>query len=130
MGVRYPSVAVTGPGAAYPASGAETVILTTPPLNIPLDFAQVFLHWYIVYGVGTSTTGITMRLRRGTTTGGTLMNTGNLVQVTGGTGVIVSGCFVDTPGAVAAQQYSLTIAGTATAGAGTYGEGCMLAYAL
>src|SRR5229473_2284251 len=107
MGVRFPSVATTTV-LGVSIAGGETVMCTTPPLNIPLDFAQVLLFWYCILLSNTTGTTVTWRLRRGTTTAGALIN----VPQTNPTGAAVqlmfSGCYIDTPGAVAAQQYSLT----------------------
>jgi hypothetical protein len=119
MGVHFPTAASSTILASLPASGAETVICTTPPLNLILDFAQVLLFWYLVTTVGTGTTGMSYRIRRGTTTSGTQINPVDGPQpVVASQNWFQSGCFIDTPGAVAGQQYSLTIQGAATTGAG------------
>ena len=130
MGVRFGSVSTIVNVGVLPATGAETVIMTTPPLTLPLDSAQIFLFWYFLGNTGASTTVLTWRLRRGTTTGGTLINSGNGVGVTAAVNATLSGCYNDTPGAVAGQQYSWTLQGTSTAGAGTFLEGCMTAMVL
>lgn len=131
MGVRFPSIATTFFVGPLPASAVETVILTTPPLNISLDFAQIIICWACNITAGTGTTGLTFRVRRGTTTGGPSVTATAwpLTLAAGNTG-IGSGCYVDTPGAVAGQQYSLTVIQTGATVAGVYNDGCLLAFAL
>src|SRR5258708_3089060 len=116
MGVRFPSVSTTTILGTLPANGAETIIATTPPLNLPLDFAQVILLWYFLGNSGASTTALNFILRRGTTVAGTLINVISGALVTAASGVRFSGCYVDTPGAVAGQQYSLSESGVGTTG--------------
>ncbi len=131
MGVRFPSVATTTIVNALPASGAETVILTTPPLNLALDFEQIFIFWYCTLFLGTGTATLLTSLRRGTTVAGALLTSGlSPLTVTAGNNEMVSGCFIDTPGAVAGQQYSLTMAQNIATVAGTLRDVCMIAFAL
>ncbi len=130
MGVRYPSVSTTTILGTLPANGAETIIATTPPLNLPLDFAQVILLWYFLGNSGASTSALVFNLRRGTTLAGTLINVSSGSGVTAAAGVRFGGCYVDTPGAVAGQQYSLSELGVGTTGAGVSNDVCMIAFAL
>jgi hypothetical protein len=131
MGVRFPSVFTNTFVGPLPANATETVVLTTPPLNLALDFATVFLQWCASINPGTSTTALLYRLRRGTTAAGTLVGTSfNSGTLTVGVALTVSGCYFDTPGAVAGQQYSLTVSQTADTVAGVWIDGALLAYAL
>lgn len=131
MGVRFPSVASTTFIGPLPANATEVIVLTTPPLNIPLDFAQVLIFWYFSIVCGTGTSGLQPHLRRGTTTGGTQINSGTGgIQATAGAAGTLSGFFVDTPGAVAGQQYSLGVAQIGATAAGVFEEGCVIAFAL
>jgi hypothetical protein len=130
MGVRFPSAITNVQVGIYGAAGTEVVVLTTPPLTLPLDFAQVFLIWYVVFNCGTGTTGVQKRLRRGPALLSTAFDAGGIVAVTANTIVSLSGCLFDTPGAAAGQQYSLTLAGTATTGAAGYIDGCLMAFCL
>ncbi len=130
MGVRFPSGGTNTILGSVPATGAETVLFTTPQLILPLDFAQVFLFWELVHTIGTGTTSYTVRLRRGTTTGGTLINIANSTNTTAGNNVRASGCYTDIPGAVTGQQYSLSVSGVATTGAFTTLDGTLIAFAL
>jgi len=128
MGVRFPSVFTTTSLGVLAANGAETIIATTPPLTLPLDFASVFLHWWFAGSSGNGTTGLSVAIRRGVTLAGTLITAAAAVLVTANNIVNVAGCFVDTPGAVAGQQYTLTLTGTATTGVGTTLDVCLFAY--
>ncbi len=131
MGVRFPSIASSTFVGPLPASAAETVILTTPPLNISLDFSQIFLQWACDILAGTGTTALVFRLRRGTTAAGTLINAAAWTHtLAAGNSAVLSGAYFDTPGAVAGQQYSLTVSQTGAAAAGTFNDGALLAFAL
>ena len=132
MGVRFPSVSSSTFVGPLPANATETVICTTPPLTLPLDFAMVMLFWEWSMTSGTATTSIIMRLRRGTTVSGTLVNTNNytISTPTAGNAYLLTGCFFDTPGAVGPIQYSLTTQQNAATGAGTNLEVALMAFAL
>lgn len=130
MGVRYPSVSVITNVGVLASNGAETIIMTTPPLTIPLDAAQVFLYWYFLGNDGNGTTSLNVRIRRGAALTSPLINTGNIFNTVSNTVVALSGCYADTPGAVAGQQYSFTLQGGATIGVGSFLEGCLMAFAL
>lgn len=130
MGVRYPSVATIAALGIYGAAGAEAIVFTTPPLNISLDFAQVILLWYVQFNTGAGTTSYVPRIRRGAALTGALVNIANAVVCTAATVTSFSGVYVDTPGAVAGQQYSLSLSGNATTGAAVFADGSLLAFAL
>ena len=131
MGVRFPSVATTTFVGPLPANATETVVLTTPPINEPIDNAQVIILWCAMIQSGTATTVLSYRLRRGTTTGGaalglTVWNQPAVV----GSAFMVGGVYPDNPGIVAGQQYTLTVIQTAATGAGTWNDGCLIAMVL
>lgn len=131
MGVRYPSVQTNTFIGPLPANANETVVLTTPPLTLPLDGATVLLLWMGSITAGTGTTSMFYRIRRGTTTGGVLVNVGQWVTTTVAANLLcMSGWYFDTPGGVAGQQYSLTVAQIAASGAGIWSDGALLAFAL
>jgi hypothetical protein len=131
MGVHFPSVSSTTFIGPLPASATETVVLTTPPINLSLDNAQVIIHWFVDILAGTNAASHIMRIRRGTTTGGTLIGASAWFNsVTAGNQVSASGTYVDTPGVVGGQQYSLTIVQSAATGAGTFNDGALVAYVL
>lgn len=129
-GVRLAAAASSVVLASPPASTAETAIVTTPTLSPPLDNAAVLIQWYWQGVWGTGTTAVNVNLRRGSGTAGTLINNGGGITVTAGNQFIISGCYVDTPGAVAGMQYTLTLTGQGTTGAGSSVEGCMMAFVL
>lgn len=131
MGVRYPSVFTSTFVGPLPAGAAETVILTSPPLTLPLDGAVVFiLYWFNIIP-GTSTTFFTGNIRRGTTAGSPAVTTSPAITPTvAGTQASLSCIFFDSPGAVAGVQYSGTVSQIAATGAGTFQLGALLAFAL
>lgn len=128
MGVRLPSVVANSIGNAV--GTAEIVVATTPPMNIPLDFATILLFWYYATTTPASTTNLQLRLRRGTTTAGTLVSSGVNQLVTASATATLSGFAFDVPGAVAGQQYSLTAQFTAAVGSAGPTELWMLAMCL
>jgi hypothetical protein len=131
MGVRFPSVATNTFVGPLPASAVETVVLTTPPINEPIDNAQVLLFWMAAINPGTSTTALVYRLRRGTTIAGALVGVAGLqVSVAAGVPNLASGWYFDFPGVVAGQQYSLTVVQTADTVAGAFVDGCLIAMVL
>lgn len=131
MGVRFPSVFSTTFIGPLPASAAETVICTTPPLSPSLDFASILLFWTFALLAGTGTASVSMAIRRGTTVAGVTITPGSFVQIlAAGQNGNVSGSWADTPGAVAGQQYSLTITQNGATAAGTPGNVALIAFAL
>lgn len=129
MGVRFPSVQSNTIVNVNFAS-SENVICTTPPLNIPLDFATVLLFWYLTMTSGTGTTNITPLIRRGTGITGTIINGNTNDNTTAGNTTRRSGVYFDTPGAVAGQQYSLTMTQIGASANGTILDVCLIAFAL
>jgi hypothetical protein len=132
MGVRFPSVASNTFIGPLPASNAETVVLTTPPINEPIDNAQIILMWVANILAGTATTSLVFHVRRGTTAVGTSVGVagGWVVTLAAGQDGNSSGWYFDFPGIVAGQQYSLTVSQTAATGAGTWIDGALLAMVL
>lgn len=131
MGVRFPSVASTTVANVLPASAAETVICVLPAFDIPLDFAQIIIEWFAQITVGTSTTSLVFRIRRGTTVAGAQIGAAPWTFTTVAANLVsISGQYVDTPGAVGGQQYCLTCVQTADTVAGTLSDVCLVAYAL
>lgn len=131
MGVRFPSVSQTGIGGAPPASNAEFIVYTTPPLTLPLDSALVFLLWHYTCTAGTGTANLQFRIRRGPLLTSPQVNlTPNGIPLAAGVNGMFAGSYVDSPGASGPLQYSLTCAqNTATAGA-INTDGALLAFAL
>jgi hypothetical protein len=130
MGVRFPSVQSNVLINNNSSTNVEQVIVTTPPLTLPLDFAAVVLFWYIIHTVGATAAGFTVRLRRGTTVGGTVINVATQQTAAAGNNAVSSGFYFDTPGAVAGQQYSLTLIDNGSTAGGTIQDASLLAFAL
>lgn len=131
MGVRFPSVATTTFIGPLPASAAETLVFTTPPINEPIDNAQVLLFWSCVITPGTSTTSLVYRVRRGTLVTSPLVNAAAWSFTTVAANLLFnSGWYPDNPGVVAGQQYSLTVVQTADTVAGAFVDGAMIAMVL
>jgi len=132
MGVRMPSVASTTIVTATLVAATEAVVVTSPPLNIPFDFSLVLLAWYVEWLSG-NVAGLTaFRIRRGTTTGGTQVNVNNTGITTPAAAqhFIASGFYVDTPGAVAEQQYSVTATIPSASSSGTVDDVSLLIFVL
>jgi len=131
MGVRLFSVFTTTFVGPLPANATETVVLTTPAIQLAVDNAAVILVWMATVLLGTGTTSLGWRLRRGTTTAGTFIGAAAwLDAATAATSNVTAGMYVDTPGVVAGQQYSLTIVQTGASASGTWSDGCLLAMVL
>src|SRR5437868_6296431 len=110
MGVRLPSVVSTTILNSPILTTAETIVVTSPAINLSLDFQALLIFWYANIAAAASTTSVIARLRRGAALTGTVINVASLTVATASAGFSTSGCYVDTPGAVAGQQYSLTLA--------------------
>ena len=131
MGVRFPSVFTNTFIGPLPANANETIALTTPPLTLPLDGAAVFIWWMFSLIAGTGVVSIVYKVRRGTTLTGTDITSGGITQaIAAGAGGMHTGVLVDTPGAVAGQQYTLTLSQSGATVASAVGQATLLAYAL
>jgi hypothetical protein len=131
MGVRFPSVASNTFIGPLPANANETAILTTPPINEPIDNAQVVLLWFASIFAGTSVTSHVFRIRRGVGVLGTVIQVGVWTDTLAATNTKnSSGWYFDFPGVVAGQQYTLTVVQTAATAAGTFVDGALIAMVL
>lgn len=131
MGVRFPSVGISGTGQNLPASNAETIIYTVGPLVPSQDGAQVFLTWSYTLLAGTGTTSVVFRLRRGNLVTSPQLNVNpNAIPLAAGAIGLFSGVYTDSPPAATALLYSLTIVQTAATAAGVNADGGLLAFAL
>lgn len=130
MGVRFPSVSSGTLQNPLPANATETVVALTPPLTITLDFAQIFIFWLFNITAGTGTTAVAFRVRRGNTVAGLLVSGVDAHTLAAGNQANVIGFTVDTPGAVAGQQYCLTLLQTGATGAGVANDIVILAFSL
>lgn len=132
MGVRFPSVFSKTFVGPLPAGSAETVVLVSPPLTLPLDFATVIILCSANITPGASTTSFTYNLRRGTTTAGTILTFagGWTFPIIAGnpTGTLMH--INDTPGAAAGVQYALTVQTNGATAAGAWNDGYITAFCL
>ena len=129
-GGRLP-FAFSNTSIANAALAAETVVVTTPPLNPGLDFSfiLIFFQWTGA-PIGTTGNGVTMQARRGTAVAGTLVLGGSPVfTVVAGNNFTGFAMWVDTPGAVAGQQYSGTISVNAATANSITGTAVLVALA-
>lgn len=113
------SVKSTAVANATVTTTTETVAAV---LTIPSDASAdqiVQLSGMVDLLVGTGTTQLTCRIRRGNGITGTIVGTGEAQTVTAGS-TVQTGCeATDTPGLEAGQQYSLTVQQTAATGNAT-----------
>ncbi len=119
MGVRWATVFSTTIVNATIVTTAETIVVTTPPINLTLDGALVLLMWYVNALAGAGTTNWTYLLRRGTLVASPLINVNFSENATAAVGISRGGSYVDSPGLVAEQQYSLTLTQSGATGNAT-----------
>lgn len=99
----------------------ETVVVTLDAISTRSAGERVLLHGWVQFTTGTACSAVTLRLRRGTTTGGTLVgeaNAENLGAAAGSTEEFSIDA-TDAPGEVAGQAYVLTVQQTAATGNGS-----------
>lgn len=130
MGVHLPSAASATLTTTVLNQNTETAFVTTPPLNLPFDNAQVILLWFCKISVGGSTTSMRINVRRGTDITGTVVNVQIATTVATANIREFSGVYIDTPGAVAGQQYTLTALQNGAAGNGVFQDGALVAIVL
>jgi hypothetical protein len=130
MGVRLPSVASTTLLTTVLTSVTETAFVTAPGINLSLDNAQVWILWMVQLNTGAGTTQIQIKLRRGVDTTGFQVgqNWNNAVAVT--TNRQFSGCYIDSPGIVAGQQYTVTALQISSTGNGTFSDASIMVLVL
>lgn len=118
MGMAHRNTA-SGSGVVNPAASAETVIYTTPNLVFGPGAATVSISGTANITPGTSTTGITLRVRQGSLTG-PIVGVSPLHTVVAGAAQSISfGATDTTPFTNSPQPYVLTAQQTAGTGAGT-----------
>jgi hypothetical protein len=130
LGVRLPSVSSITLLTAVLTSATETAFVTSPGLNLSLDNALVQIYWMVQLNTGAGTTQIQIKLRRGIDITGLQVGANWNNVVTASTNRQLSGCYIDTPGIVAGQQYTVTALQIASAGAGTFSDACIIAMVL
>jgi len=131
MGVRLASVFSTTFIGPLPANATETLVLTTGPIGLAEDGAAVILLWTCNITTGTSTTSLKYALRRGPLVTSPLVNVSTFAQTSAaGNFTNATGVYVDNAAGVSVPQYSLTVVQTAASVAGTFVDGCLLAFVL
>jgi hypothetical protein len=131
MGVRFPSVQSNVFIGPAPASAAEFAVVTTPPFSPPVDNGIVYLHWFMKFLTGATTTALVVQLRRGSGVAGTVVNLSSAAfSIGAAANGILSASYFDSPGVVAGLQYTLTCQQTGASGAGVWGDQALLAYVL
>src|SRR5215831_3868293 len=131
MGVRFPSVQSNTIVNATLTTTVETVLAVLPPFTPPLDSSVILVLGRCTVTTGTASTGFIPRLRRGTTTAGTLISVGT-GQYTAASGVteLFQEWYFDNPGAVSGQQYCLTGQQVAATAGATCTDAAIYAFAL
>jgi len=130
MGVRNSSVFSVTRLADVPASGASTVIMSTPALGLPFDGSLVVIFYSYNFIVGTGTTVAIVSIVRGTALASPTVYTVSNNGVTAGQTVTLTGMAVDANPGITVPQYSMICAGTGTTGAWAGGNVAMLAFVL
>lgn len=131
MGVRIGSTFSTTFIGPFPANNTETIVLTTGPVNLAVDNANVLLVWFFSILAGTGVTQIITQIRRGTQVSSPRVGISSFPSpATAAVSTSYSGCYVDTPGVVAAVQYTATIVQTGATAASSWNDGCLMAFVL
>lgn len=130
MGARFPFQVTKVIVASVPATGADTIIATTPPLTLPFDGAAVLILWFANITVGLGTASYVQKLLRGTVVNTNVLNVVSSCQVTAGNTVLLSGMYVDANPGASTPVYSLSFLGTGTTGIWTTQDVCIAAFAL
>ncbi len=130
MGVRFPQVSSNTLLSGVLTQNTEMAVVTSPPLNISLDNAQVQIFWFYVMTLAAGTTAVSYRIRRGSGVAGTQVNVNSIIAEVASTVICRSGTYIDTPGVVAGQQYSLTVLTVAAGAAGTIQDACITVMSL
>jgi hypothetical protein len=122
--------------------GTNTLVNTTIPTTtetlvclltfdaLPIDFAQVLLIGQMLVIPGTATTLLQARIRQGNGTTGTSVGIADITGQTVGSGTGLCVLAIDTPGAVAGMQYSLTITQISATGAGSVNNATFMGFIL
>src|SRR5579864_1985507 len=102
---------VTSAALSNPVNASETIVQTSPIVEVPRDSAIAIVNWSCSGQLGNTPTGVTFKLYRGSTLAGTLLlNTGSMTGGIGTNGQFIGfgGTFVDVLLLQATVQYSLS----------------------
>lgn len=113
------SYTVAALATANVVTANETVIQTSPALSLTYDGDTVAVTGTLDITTGAATTAVTIRCRRGNGIAGTVIGVAEVDTLGAAISAPISFDFVDTPGAVAGQVYSITVQQTAATGNGT-----------
>lgn len=97
----------------------ETAAITTAPVSVTLDGDPIYISGSLNFTTGASTTSVTVRCRRGVGVAGALVQETEPYTIGAAANATIPFGFQDIPGAVAGQQYTITIQQTAATGNGT-----------
>lgn len=116
--IAAPAIAPAQVSAAFETSStASTTITTTteqvactlPGVFTPRPSQTVRLAGQVVVSTGASTTSLTFRIRRGSTTSGTQVSSSGSIAAAASTSVLFPWSGDDAPGEIGGQAYVLTV---------------------
>lgn len=137
MGVRFNSVQASNSGVSL-VTTAETIVLTSPPFTPAQDSAAIVIFGRAIITPGTTTSGIILRIRRGTTlTGPQLQQAAPTIPATAALQGGFLEWYIDAAGfglgsssPVSGVQYVLTATQVAATANGTLNDGAIFVFAL
>jgi hypothetical protein len=108
---------------------AETEVAETPRVQLHQQSPRVLVIAHAKLTTGAGTTAVVPRIRRGTSTAGTLVGdeTGEAIKAAAGSTEEFSAMVVDTPGGVDSASYVLTLSQTGATGNGSCVEATIIA---
>ena len=109
--------------AATITTTTELVVVTSNGINTGAPGARVMIRAYLNVTTGLGTTGLTVRVRRGTGITGTVVGTAEILTAAASTQYLLALTAVDSPGEVAQQQYVVTVQQAGATGNGTANDG-------
>lgn len=109
---------------------SETSVVASGPASVPRQSANVCVLAWAQLTTGTNTTAVTPRIRRGTTTSGTLVNEANAEQVKAAAGSTepLFAAFCEDRADVATVDYNFTLQQTAASANGSALSGWILVF--
>jgi hypothetical protein len=127
------SVEYTVAGGNVTITGAtETVAVTSPVCNLEYDTARVLIMAWGQHTTGSDATGITVGIRRGTTTSGTLLTEANIegVKIAAGGIEPFFVMAVDEVAGAGSVQYVFTLKQSGGTANGTFLQGGIVVFML
>lgn len=124
--------ATVSPTNATISGVTETVAATSPVCNCEFDTQSVVIIAWAQVTTGSDATSLAMRIRRGTTASGTLLNEANIEQVkaAAGSNEAVFSMAVDQIQGLGAVQYVLTVKQAGGTADGTVLQGGIIVFML